>query len=195
MPSEAPARRSSRPPERKAASPDQTVAAHVRQQRLADRDHHRNHYPQRSEVRRIFGDFDRFFAERSRVFAPRADVGDRGWVPALEVSARNHALTIRLDLPGMKTEDVSITIAEEGLAIEGERKSEVNECGRTISCVSDAAPCVSRTSRAHSKGGPMKPLPVLVALTWVAAACRDQSPTTSPASAGPVAAPHATLAR
>ena len=57
-------------------------------------------------------------------FAPVQAKEDSAWVPALEVDEKNGLFRVRVDLPGMKKEDVKIDIAEGMLTIEGERKHE-----------------------------------------------------------------------
>jgi HSP20 family protein len=79
----------------------------------------------RTFMRRMLRDFDRFFEEGWTPFAPPARVfGEVPWVPALEVAEKDHQLTVRLDLPGVKKEEVAVSVTDEGLLIEGERKEE-----------------------------------------------------------------------
>ena len=82
----------------------------------------------RAFVRNMLRDFDRFFDEGDVRFARPAKVfGDVAWVPTLEVFERDHRLIVRVDLPGMKREEIGITATDEGLTIEGERKLETEE--------------------------------------------------------------------
>jgi len=48
----------------------------------------------------------------------------RAWAPALDVHEDKDAYTIRAELPGMKREDIEVSIQEGTLVISGERKSE-----------------------------------------------------------------------
>ncbi len=57
-----------------------------------------------------------------------ARYGLRGaWTPQIEVSQRDEALTIHVDLPGVKQEDVRVEATEDGIAISGERQDEREE--------------------------------------------------------------------
>jgi HSP20 family protein len=46
------------------------------------------------------------------------------WAPKVEILYVNHAIVVRAELPGVKTEDVKIEIVNGALTIEGERKYE-----------------------------------------------------------------------
>jgi len=82
----------------------------------------------RAFMRRMLRDFDRFFEEGGFPFTrPGRVFGEFAWVPALEVVEKDHRLIARLDLPGMKKEEVSVTVTDEGLTIEGERKFKEEE--------------------------------------------------------------------
>jgi HSP20 family protein len=59
--------------------------------------------------------------ERWPFFAAR---GEAAWVPDLEVIEQNGTLKVRLDLPGMKREEVKVAITETALTIEGERRQQ-----------------------------------------------------------------------
>ena len=50
--------------------------------------------------------------------------GDAAWVPDLEVIERDGTLKVRLDLPGMKREDVKVAVTDTALTIEGERRQQ-----------------------------------------------------------------------
>lgn len=72
-------------------------------------------------MRRITEELDRAFG-----VAPDAQdlpqVYARIWAPALEVFERGDKFLVRVDLPGLKKEDVKIEVTHEELTIEGERK-------------------------------------------------------------------------
>jgi HSP20 family protein len=80
-------------------------------------------------VREVFRDFDRFFNERGLpFFRPRwREYDEFAWTPELEVFERDHGLIVRMDLPGLTKEDVTIDVVEGALAISGERKHETKE--------------------------------------------------------------------
>jgi HSP20 family protein len=50
-----------------------------------------------------------------------------GWAPAIDVATEDGNLVIRAELPGMKQEDVDITLHNNVLTISGERKAEQEE--------------------------------------------------------------------
>jgi HSP20 family protein len=67
-----------------------------------------------------------------RLFGPRwlkeFDLAfETGWVPEMEVFEKNNVLTVRLDVPGLKKEEVTVHVAEGALTVEGERKYETEE--------------------------------------------------------------------
>ncbi len=82
---------------------------------------------------------DRLHTEMSRVFSDlfRGDLAADGsffsgnWVPAADVSETDDSYIIRVELPGMKKEDVKITVNDTLLTIRGERKDETEEKKRT----------------------------------------------------------------
>ena len=53
------------------------------------------------------------------------------WVPAINVLEREDAIVIQADLPGLKAEDVEVTVEEGTLNIRGERKLEEANEGET----------------------------------------------------------------
>jgi len=51
-----------------------------------------------------------------------------GWAPALDVQEDKNSFTVRLELPGMKREDIEVSLHDGALVISGERKEgQVNE--------------------------------------------------------------------
>ena len=49
------------------------------------------------------------------------------WAPEIDVFERDNRLITKIDLPGMKKEDVTIEVTEDQLVIRGERKHEKEE--------------------------------------------------------------------
>jgi HSP20 family protein len=49
------------------------------------------------------------------------------WAPAIDVVAKDGDLVLRAELPGIKQEDVDITLHENVLTVSGERKAEQEE--------------------------------------------------------------------
>jgi HSP20 family protein len=52
---------------------------------------------------------------------------DSAWSPKIDVFERDNRLVTRVDLPGMKKEDVSVEVTDGHLALSGERKRETEE--------------------------------------------------------------------
>jgi len=50
-----------------------------------------------------------------------------GWSPGIDVFEKDHRLVTKVDLPGMKKEDVKVEVTDGHLAISGERKRETEE--------------------------------------------------------------------
>jgi len=82
----------------------------------------------RAFVRGMLRDFDRFFEEGWAPFATRGRAfGEFAWMPTLEVVEKNHQLVARFELPGLKKEEITVTVTEDGFTVEGERKLEEEE--------------------------------------------------------------------
>lgn len=94
-------------------------------------------------VRRMdpFREIDTLQRQMNRLFedfaAPSAIREQNGFsfVPAAEIEESDDSLDLRLEVPGMKPEDLSIEVTAESVAISGERRSEhkTEEDGRTRS--------------------------------------------------------------
>lgn len=52
---------------------------------------------------------------------------EAGWFPGIDVFEKDHRLVTKVDLPGLKKEDVKVEIIGGQLAISGERMSEAEE--------------------------------------------------------------------
>lgn len=68
-----------------------------------------------------------------RLFSPFWPNGDRElatagqWVPAADLYEDKDQIVVKLELPGVRKEDVSISLTEDTLTIKGERKTEKEE--------------------------------------------------------------------
>lgn len=73
----------------------------------------------RNLQREVDNIFDRFFG--------RTDSGDRGtsavWSPSTDLVETDDDFRLRLDVPGMRTEDISINLQNRTLTVNGERTS------------------------------------------------------------------------
>lgn len=66
--------------------------------------------------------FERFGMER-----PVFEELPRMWTPEVEVSTKNNELLVKVDVPGMKKEEMTIEVVENVLVVRGERKQEKEE--------------------------------------------------------------------
>ncbi len=53
--------------------------------------------------------------------------GDRGWVPPMDVVETDSEVLCHLEVPGMKPEDIEISVRDNMLTISGEKKLETTE--------------------------------------------------------------------
>jgi len=70
----------------------------------------------RDEIDRLFELPLTEVARTSRLFS--------GWTPALDLYEEKDNLVVKAELPGMKREDIEVSLHEGSLSISGERKSE-----------------------------------------------------------------------
>src|SRR5262245_18570394 len=70
----------------------------------------------RNEILRIFEDPFGFASAASTLF--------EGWTPPVDVHEDKDKIIVRAELPGMKKEDIEVTVVGETLTISGERKQE-----------------------------------------------------------------------
>src|SRR3712207_4505174 len=82
----------------------------------------RGFYDPQSEVNRLF---DEAFGNVGRASARRQQGAQpMQWAPTLDVLHEDGDLLVRAELPGVKREDVEVTLQERVLTISGERKAE-----------------------------------------------------------------------
>ena len=111
-------------------------------------------------LRQMTSDFDRFFDEPFGIafkWPPLRGFEEPGaatsWVPKVDVFEKDNRLVTKVDLPGLKKEDVHVEIADGYLAISGERKNETEEkkeqvyrCERTYGSFYRAVPLPERVN-------------------------------------------------
>jgi HSP20 family protein len=84
-------------------------------------------------MRRMTEDFDRMFegigwpAFRWPALRRMPALEAAGWMPGVDVFEKDGRLVTKVDLPGMRKEDVKVEVTDGTLAISGERKTEAEE--------------------------------------------------------------------
>jgi HSP20 family protein len=83
-------------------------------------------------LRQMTTEFDRMFGEPFLSSLPRSFRGFAlpeavAWSPKVDVFEKDNRLITRVDLPGLKKEDVKVEVADGRLALSGERKHETEE--------------------------------------------------------------------
>jgi HSP20 family protein len=81
-------------------------------------------------LRQMRSEFDRMFDDMPPFRWPllRAAASDTiAWSPRIDVFEKDKRLVTRVDLPGVKKEDVSVEVTDGHLALSGERKRETEE--------------------------------------------------------------------
>ena len=76
--------------------------------------------------------FDRYNRSLGRVPAARGESGQENltiadWVPSVDISETEEEFRIKVELPGLKNDDVKVSIHDGVLTIQGERKMEREE--------------------------------------------------------------------
>lgn len=54
----------------------------------------------------------------------RLPLEERGWVPSIDVFEKEDKYVVKAELPGMKEEDIDVSVVGDTLTIKGERKAE-----------------------------------------------------------------------
>ena len=73
-----------------------------------------------SALRDLENQFGRLFGEWSRDF----DVFDRAWSPTVDLKETDDAYTLEADLPGMKKDEIDVSVMDNVVTLKGERKHE-----------------------------------------------------------------------
>lgn len=71
-------------------------------------------------LRDLEGQFNRMFGELARDYVPF----DRGWAPAVDMKENGLEYTLEADLPGMKKEEIDVSVVDNVVTLKGERKHE-----------------------------------------------------------------------
>lgn len=72
-------------------------------------------------------DFPRSLSLFQEAFRPAAENGIRPWAPAVDVVESENDLSFKVDLPGVKQEDIDVHLENGTLTIKGQRKFEQEE--------------------------------------------------------------------
>lgn len=59
-------------------------------------------------------------------------VSSSQWQPSVDVTETDEALEVTVDLPGIKPEDIDISVTDDRLTIQGERKQETETKDKTV---------------------------------------------------------------
>jgi HSP20 family protein len=81
-------------------------------------------------LRQMTSELDRMFDEPWTLFRPASDLVSADtpmWAPKVDVMTKDNTLVARVDLPGMKKEDVLVEVQDGYLTLSGERKKELKE--------------------------------------------------------------------
>jgi HSP20 family protein len=86
-----------------------------------------------------------------------------GWLPALDVQENKDNYTVRVEVPGLRREDIEVALEDGALTISGERKPEVPVEGTEV----------HRQERFYGKFSRVITLPTVVAADKVKAQYKD----------------------
>ncbi len=76
-----------------------------------------------AELNRLRREIDRLFEEPFSFLAPSTSFFE-GWTPAVDIYEDNDKYVVKAELPGMKKEDIDVSLDGNTLTISGERKQE-----------------------------------------------------------------------
>jgi|ERR1700704_1644795 len=75
------------------------------------------------ELNRIRNELNRIFEDPFSLLAPSTSFFE-GWHPTLDVYEDKDKITVKAELPGMKKEDIAVSLNGDTLTVSGERKEE-----------------------------------------------------------------------
>ena len=84
-------------------------------------------------LQQMTSELDRMFDDPWTFRWPAAPLVDSAiWSPKVDVFEKDHRLITRVDLPGVKKEDVTVEVKHGQLTLSGERKSETEEKNKNM---------------------------------------------------------------
>jgi len=90
----------------------------------------------RRSPRDWFNLFDRLIEEALDIFREEGDW--RGWSPPMEVAETEDAYIVRLEVPGVRPEDIEVTLTGNTLTIKGKRERSEEQKGETYHLIERA---------------------------------------------------------
>jgi len=73
------------------------------------------------EIERHFGDI---FGQSLLPAWRRLPLEEKGWIPAIDVFEKEDKFVVKAELPGMKEDDIDVSVVGDTLTIKGEKKTE-----------------------------------------------------------------------
>jgi len=84
------------------------------------------------EISRLRDEMDRlwedFLGPRRRILRP----GGEEWIPAVDISDTAAEVTVKVELPGLESKDISVSLIGDVVTIRGEKKAEKEKKGETF---------------------------------------------------------------
>ncbi len=112
-----------------------------------------------AEMERIRREFDRLLEE----LLPREEAGERIFAPTVDVYETDKEVVVKVELPGVKKEDIEVSIRDNALHIRGEKKEEKEEKTETY----------HRLERVYGRFERVVPLPTEVKVDTAKAEFKD----------------------
>jgi HSP20 family protein len=82
------------------------------------------------ELQDVSSRLNRIFGRTERADSDNGMLAVADWMPSVDISETDTAYLIKGEIPGVKKEDVKVTIEDGMLTIQGERKQEKEEKGK-----------------------------------------------------------------
>lgn len=87
----------------------------------------RDYYNPFSELERLHEEMNQLFGRSGWLTERQNGLFETNWRPAIDVYDSKDALIVKADVPGMKKEEINVTIENDTLIIKGEKKQEHEE--------------------------------------------------------------------